>query len=92
MSKLKPEATVEGFIAGIVASFGFYLAVSEILIYNFYSSLVRKFAVILAIQHELIPFFVLIAVDPILCQQELVHAGAIAHLVCTIRRYSDENG
>ena len=49
MSKLKPEATVEGFIAGIVASFGFYVAVSVKHIYHFYSSLVRNFAVILAI-------------------------------------------
>ena len=31
MSKLKPEATVEGFIAGIFASFAFYAAVSETL-------------------------------------------------------------
>ena len=92
MSKLKPEATVEGFIAGIIASFGFYVAVSVKHIYHFNSSLVRNFAVILAIQHELILFSVFNAVDPILCQRELVHAGAIAHLTRAIRRYSDENG
>ena len=49
MSKLKPEATVEGFIAGIVASFGFYVAVSEKQINYIDSSFVGIFAVILAI-------------------------------------------
>ena len=44
MSKLKPEATVEGFIAGIVASFGFYVAVSVKRI----NHRDRNFAVILA--------------------------------------------